>query len=299
MVARHAVMETVSFNLGKYGLGMPRTVWRILSNHPDGEMFALTALVGALIFFYLFWILLRTKLVFPTARNWAVLSGAGLLVFWLAYAPFAVNVVSDFATTGSGNRVAMAAALGTAMLQVGSLGWLTSYLKTDALRRAVFCFALTLACVSGFVVNGALASYWVAASRTQQAILSDIRERFRVLPSGTTLILDGVCPYIGPGIVFEEDWDMTGALQLLYHDNSLRGNIVTPTMKLEPQYLSLSGYEENRYSYQNNLIVYNYKSKVIAALRDAQSARRYFEIYNPRQNRNCGYSLPGEGVALF
>jgi hypothetical protein len=55
---------------------------------------------------------------------------------------------------------------------------------------------LTVLCVSYFLVLATLAQFWIFAYRQQQLILSDINVNVRQLSRGSTLLLDGVCPYL-------------------------------------------------------------------------------------------------------
>jgi hypothetical protein len=57
-----------------------------------------------------------------------------------------------------------------------------------------------------------------------------------LLPSGSngsTLLIGGFCPYIGPAIVFEAFWDITGALRIRFNDPKLSADVVSSTFKLE------------------------------------------------------------------
>ena len=65
------------------------------------------------------------------------------------------------------------------------------------------------------------------------------------MPSGTTLILDGVCPFSGPAVVFETDWDLRGALQAMHGDKTILADVVGPYMRVtdEGSVTSAYGYE--------------------------------------------------------
>jgi len=54
----------------------------------------------------------------------------------------------------------------------------------------------------------------------------------RTLPRprpGTTLILYGSCPCLGPAIVFESPWDFAGARKVLYRDPTLASDVLDDT----------------------------------------------------------------------
>src|SRR5262249_2649866 len=62
--------------------------------------------------------------------------------------------------------------------------------------------------------------------------LADIRDHFDTIPSGSTLILDGICPYSGPAPVFLSVWDLSSALSLLYRHEGIAANVVTRSLNV-------------------------------------------------------------------
>ena len=42
----------------------------------------------------------------------------------------------------------------------------------------------------------------------EQRVLASTQQRFPAMPPNSTLLLDGVCPYAGPAVVFEANWDL-------------------------------------------------------------------------------------------
>jgi hypothetical protein len=223
----------------------------------------------------------------------------GIIVFGMGYAIIFVKPNMGFTATGINNRVAIAGAVGVALTQVALLGWLGTLLPSAWLRQLFFCAIVTLLATSGFLINNVLALSWVASYSQQQSILRDIQERFPMLPANTTLILDGVCPYNGPAIIFDSSWDFQGALQLIYRDESLRANIVTPKMQVETDGLySLEYTTQHWYPYEQ-LIVYNVTHKVSHQLANAETANWYFQQFNPDQSNGCPTGYHGSGVAVF
>ncbi len=172
----------------------------------------------------------------------------------------------------------------------------------DQLRRRGFCILIALLCTSGFIINNTLASFWVDSYRQQQAIIADIRHRFPTLPSESTLILDGICPYAGPAVVFESSWDLAGALMIFYRDRRLHADIVTPNMKIEEDGLASIMYGGANYThhpYSNKLFVYHIGRKTTHYLTDVQTARRYFQAFNPDFDNDCPPGREGLGVQIF
>ena len=134
----------------------------------------------------------------------------------------------------------------------------------------------------------------------QQVVLADIERQFPRLDAGTRFILDGVCPYVGPAVVFESDWDLQGALRMLYRDDTLGANVVTPSLALNESGLTstLYGYE-SRYPYGERLLVYHFDRKMVYPLTDLEDACQYFQTVNLGSGTACPPGEPGYGVAVL
>ena len=272
-------------------------MWRILRQYPDPRILALAGALGVGIFVYLWRVVGQHQL--PERYAWLRLIAAGLIVYGLGYVPFFVNPDVDLTTTGVANRIAIAAAVGAALSMVGLLGWATTLLPVRVSGLRLFCLLITLLCASGFVITNTIASFWIAAYQQQRVILSDIESHFATLPSRSTLILDGICPYLGPGIVFEANWDLAGALRILYRESTLRANVVTPNLRMGKKGLSVWLYgEESYYPYDENLLLYNFGNKVVYRLTDAEASQRYFQSFSLDRS-GCPPGREGFGVTVF
>jgi hypothetical protein len=210
------------------------------------------------------------------------------------------NTNVGFSLTGQINRTAMAAALGVALSLVGGLAWASSFLRSQQARTLSFCVLVSLFAASGILINNTIASFWVSAYREQQQILADIRQTFPALPVGTTFILDGVCPYVGPGSVFEAPYDLAGALGIHYQDAALRADVVRPNLEIREEGLATSYYgRDHLYSY-GRLLIYNVQYKVSSQLTDREAAESYFRRFNPDWGHACpGTGPEGYGVRIF
>ncbi len=291
--------QAIAVNYGDYGLELPRIVVKILRDYPDKAVFLVGGVLGLVILGYLYHVVSKSKAELPCQTSMLKLTAWGLIVFGLGYAIFLTNANVMFTPTGIGNRTAIAAAVGVALSLVGALGWVSAILPLDRFRRHFFCCLVTLLCVSGFLINNTLGSFWIAAYRQEQEILVDIRQRFATLPAGSTLILDGVCPYVGPAIVFESSWDLSGALVMFYRDYTLRADVVTPNLRIEEDGLYTSIYDfVFRYPY-DKLFVYHFGRKMRYPLTDAESARLYFQTFNPDHSNGCPRGHEGHGVTVF
>jgi hypothetical protein len=97
-----------------------------------------------------------------------------------------------------------------------------------------------------------------------------------------TLLLDGVCPEIGPAIVFTTQYDLTGALFLKNGDPTLNAAALTPYIRLGRRLLWVSNYFNGHrtslrgYPYGRATFVYDYARRAVYPLVDWAAARRYF-----------------------
>jgi hypothetical protein len=223
----------------------------------------------------------------------------GLIVFVLGYAIFLTNFNVQFSPTGIANRTAVAAAIGVALSQVGAMGWLSTLFRSERWRRRVYCIFVALLSVISFLINNTIALFWSAAYRQDQEILTAIRRNFPKLPTGSVVLLDGTCPYIGPAIVFEASWELRGALQMSYRDQSLRADIVRPDIQVREDGLFTSEYGfEYHYPY-DKLFVYHFGQKKAYQLTDVETARHYFKKVRQDYRKNCPENYEGLGVPVF
>jgi MFS family permease len=211
---------------------------KLLHNYPNWAVLALGGIVGLVIFGYVYLATDHSKDELTERFRFIRLIGWGLVIFGMGYAIFLTNTNALITPTGIVNRIAIASAVGVAISLVGGIGWVSTFLPSNQLRRRCLCILIALLCTSGFIINNTLASFWIDSYRQQQAIIADIRQRFPTLPSESTLILDGICPYAGPAVVFESSWDLAGALMTFYRDRTLRADVVTPNLKVEENRLS-------------------------------------------------------------
>jgi len=297
---RRLVAGAIGINYGSYGIALPLKVARVLGIYHNPSILALGIVIGVLVFVYIYRSCRGYDPGDSSERSYFKLMALGIIVFALGYAIFLTNSQVEFTTTGAGNRTAIAATLGVAISFVGVIGWMSWVLPSTRLRQSVFCLLISLLSVSGFLISNTIASFWVDAAGKQQDVIDAVRKEFPNLEPGSTLIIDGLCPYSGPGIVFECYWDVGGMLKTYYQDTSLNGDIVTAKMKIEDIGLYTSIYAEKRfYPYNSKLILFNIEQNRIYRLGDPESARHYFQVINPEYQGRCPQGSEGQGVQIF
>lgn len=281
----YLVSGSIKVNFITYGLAFPYVLGWIFDHRFSWPVLTASVLVGTLTFLYL-----RHRpedLQLPSGRQpegrrrvWREIAVAGLLLFVAGYAVFAVTGEIYFTSAGIDNRVNVVAALGMGLLAIGLL---LRGLELLPVRRRVTAFSLGAALLAsaGVLVTNTLAADWTAAYSRQQAVLHDVREALPARPSQTTLILDGVCPEVGPGVVFAAPYDLGGALETAYRDATIKAAVTTPTVDATRRGLVISTFLFNRfersvYPYGNRVLVYDWRRKSTHRLAAASDARRYF-----------------------
>jgi hypothetical protein len=251
-----------------------------------------------------YWYLARTAEEDSAKNPWRRglgLVGVGVVTYWAGYAVPVVAKNAGYATTGIGTRVAIAAAAGIALVWVGGTSLATSWIPSAIARRRSFAaITATLYAICVFV-NASLAAFWVEAYRSQVDVIAAIKREYPEFPGPGSLIIDGVCPYVGPAVVFESAWDLKGALWVLYGQQGLDAAIITPRMTVTDGGLVVSlyyGYHRTEYPYEQ-MTIFNVRRGLRVAVRDVTDVRRYLDQYNPDRTSGCATGTEGEGVAVF
>lgn len=281
----------------QYGVALPHIVFKIIRNHLHSGALAV-ALIAGLLVAILLSRLVRNNPESISQIDWKKVIGAGLVVFVLGYAIFVAVPQIGFSKTGVNNRAAIAAALGAAVCYVGVIGWFSSFFKAK-LRKWMFCALIATLCAAETLITNSIAYYWAKGYQKELAIHNSIFAAFPYLPSGTAVIIDGVCPYYGPAEVLVAFWDTSGILQLHYDDPKLAGDVISPRIQVENSGLLTSIYGTKRfYPYAPNLLIYNVKLHKRFVIRDRKALQDYLKTYRPETNLNCP-GHPGDGVAVF
>lgn len=296
LVAAHFGHQLMNFVYVYYGLGLPYVAWKAISNRPDPNILLLGVPFAVGVLGYLLHAARDSGLAWMSWDRWARILLAGTMIFALGYSPFVADISLDLTSPGVVNRIAIAAALGTAVTLVALGGWGTCVVRSPTWRVRFFCAYMTILCTSSFIIVNVIASYWNEARVAQNDIVSSLRNQFPTIPSRTTLLLDGVCPYVGPGIVFEGTWDTEGMLRVVYNDSSLKGTILRSDTEVRDDGIHAYFYGEvTRYPYNDNLVVFDWRRHAWSRLPDFSSARGYFSKRRYREDERCPRGKEGYG----
>lgn len=220
----------------------------------------------------------------------------GFAAFVLGLATFLIVPDIMFSPTGMANRALVAAALGVALIFAALLQLVSRIAGAGGRSRALAILGSLIA-YCGMVRAAQVAGYWADVPPLQGSILAAARDDLRDLAAGDTVILDGTCPYSGPGVVFEAAPDTSGAFSLAM-GRPLQADTVSPRAALTSTGLrtSIYGYP-SLYAYGPRLHVYDPRRHVVVRLDNERIARRYFR--DPRRPRlACPIGYVGQGVLL-
>jgi hypothetical protein len=287
---------TVHF--GSYGAGLPYSaLWA--TQIVGMKALICSALVACMAAGWTFHLARTQPLVaLRPASTRLVLSG--VVVYLLGHAIFLTNGRFVVTSTGIGNRVSMAAAVGAALILVGVVFWAASWLPTVAGRTAMLAVTVGAVCAAGVLVTAAVGTFWATAYRTQQQVLDAIEARLASLPRGATVIVNGVCPYDGPAIVLESEWELTGALQVMYADGSINGDVLQSDTQLEDGGLRNRLYVmEAFHPYASDLLLFDSRTEEVVTLSDARTARDALHDSIAEWHEFCPVGREGRGVPVL
>jgi hypothetical protein len=281
----YLVSGAIKVNFGTYGVGLPYVVGWILANRFSWVALGTSVAVGALTFLYLTRSGSGLHIAEEERRMWRGLAARGLVVGVAGYAIFLVTGNIYFTSAGIDNRVNIVAALGVAVLVIALL---LRALEVIPPQRRESAFSLVLAVVAavGAFVTTTIGTYWATAHERQQEVLAGLRQVLPAHPAGTTVIVDGVCPEIGPGVVFAAHYDLDGALKMEYEESRVKGVVATEAVRAGRRGVVITTFifnskEPMLYPYGARLLVYDHRRRTSERLTSRARARRYLET-SPR-----------------
>jgi hypothetical protein len=245
------------------------------------------AIIACSVAAYLWRFMTPSGILTRTAALWLIV--LGFVVFYLGFGLFFPNIGWDFSTAGSGNRVAIASAIGAACVLVGIVGLICSAIPGGLKQVRVFSIAMGLACGANCLVVSGIGSYWVDAGAQVKGIVNSLKEDVPTLPQGSTLLLDGFCRNRGPALLLVSDWDATGAVRIALADDSLTGDVVSDdaTFGVTAVDTMMDGHPEGHYPYSDHLFVYNARYRVLKPLPSQEAASAYLRAMNPTGDSGC------------
>jgi hypothetical protein len=291
------VSQAVLVHFYKLGLRLPVVAAKVILFYGDPFSIAVALLLGVLVFYYTFALQHADEGHGTSLRTANRVVAFGFLTFIFALAIFVVtHGTTGFTATGFENRTAIGSSLGVAFIFCGLSVWFGSLFSLH--RRFVIALMIALLCGTEFLATNTIGAFWAEAAERQQLILNTIHQDIPVMPRNSVLLLDGVCPYLGPGIVLEGHQDMGGALQMLYQDPTLRGDVVTPRLWVHDDGIETSIYGRYRYYPYGTLKIYDFRRRTAWDLPNVDAALAYFGRLGSVHSF-CPDGNEGDEVAIF
>lgn len=279
--------------LGSFGALLPDSVRWALAHAPAAVVATALALgAGATL-------VARSTLATepPGRRTWWLLVAGGMAVFSLAWSLFLTTGRFTLTSTGIGTRVGVAAALGSSSMLLGGAGLVSSMIRHRAARAWAGGILVGALCGSYALLTLTVGDHWVQARHSTDTIVDAVAATVAG-DRGATVLLSGVCPYNGPAIVFENGWDLEGALRLRLGDHALRADVVTPRLELSPEGIrtSIYGHITEQYDYAPDTLLVEHPSGRTTPLVDHATAIEALDASGFDPVRDCPPGREGNGV---
>ncbi len=292
------IFQSLKTAFVEYGIQLPKKLITIYNYYPDNYIFIISLILTLIIFTYIYKAVKNHNLKIFSLKTFIKMLLAGLVLFFVGYSIFFTNYSIAFTPTGIANRVSIGASLGVAVILVSLITGTCLFIKNAKLRNIFFSLAFTALCVSGFIINNTISSFWIKASQTENEIMEEIKTQFPTLPDSTRFMLDGVCPYIGPAIVFESNWDLAGAMRIAYAKKDLKADIISSNLRITEEGFIITFYEADYY-YPYEVLIYNYNEKKAFLISNMDDATKYFESVDSNYNGRCPIGHEAHGVKIF
>ena len=291
----NALTASVDLTLGAYGFNLPHILWTISTKYWNWSSFFIALTLVVVIAWYLIHVTRTSGEPLPRVTTLTFLVFASALVSGMSYAYLYSYYGVD---TGVNNRVAVAAAVGVAISWASLAGLLSRALPrlATASSNHAFCVLIALLCGCGCLINNSISEFWVKASEKQHEILVDMKEDFGTVPPGSSIMLSGLCAWVGPGIIFEADWDTTGALAILYQDDTVKGDLMRSWVKVTEQGIQPKGDTIHSFA---SLYVYDVRSREVHRISDETTASYYVEKSTRDDVNGCLTSGYGTGLPIW
>jgi hypothetical protein len=273
---RDIVVGILRVDLGVYGIGLPYVISWIVRHVPEPDVLALGIVVAAAVAAYLYREHLDER--FEMRTSGVRYLAAGFIAMVLGYSIFLVPTVVSLSSASLGNRIRIAAALGTAAVLIGSVTLITSFVRDEKRRRTVFASGVGLLCGAFFVITNTLAGFWVSAYDAQRQIVARLQMDLPELAPGSVIIIDGVCLERGGAYVFTGRRDVAGVLAIRYRQPMLKASAITTPPQILDTGISVRNFGAPIFfPYGETLILYNPARRRVVRLVDREHAERYFE----------------------
>jgi hypothetical protein len=290
------------------GVAEPLSIWTILTRYFDPWALLVGVICGVGAGLYVYWLLGQCPLTSPAApprqarRHLLLVAALGLVVLGLGYAIFVTNDQFYFSAAGTYTRIAQIGSLGVALMLAGGFGLLATLAPRPTTRQLIVGVLVGVYGGAGVLIVTTVGGFWDQAYVRERAIVADLQRSVPTLAPGSALLLDGECPYIGPAVVFESDWDLQGVLRLLHHDPSLRANVVTPRLEVHDDtvttWLTVPS-ATTAYPYASGLVVYNRPQNLVVPIESAADMNEYLARHNPDRGDGCPFGWSGNGVTIL
>ena len=162
-------------------------------------------------------------------------------------------------------------------------------------RPTAIAALVAIAATAGMARLIIVEDHWARASKVQERILQAAKQDLGTLPAGSTVLLDRVCPYVGPGVVFETWWDAGPALTRAL-GRKVHADVISERSRVIAVGIETSIYDEPKvYHYGADTYLYDPMLRRVTRALDLVTVRRYFSTRPPAE---CPVGYVAHGVLI-
>ncbi len=286
----HTFAASAFIGFVDYGIALPLSAWHLFA---DWWAIPVAICISAIAYIAVSNSATKCSISSFSSRTWLY---TGVMITVLGYAVFLTNRQMTVSLSGAGNRAAHLAVVGFAFVWVGAFLWSVKKLPLRRARRPVFALLVAVFCGLSSVVNAGIARHWQHAASAQTRVLSEIKRALPKPQRAQIILLGGICPYRGHAPMLTGDRDVTGALRVLYGDETLAGDVLSRTsVRLGERGLAIASESGSRlYLYSPRLIAYDTRKKDMVELANNEVATAFMQ----REPPDCAVEREGRLASL-
>lgn len=209
-------------------------------------------------------------IVFPSekAPDYRRVAGICLGGFLGAYAPFALSGVYIPQIFGIMSRTnGVGAWMGGILLGGLFDAWMRSWHQRGMYMRFMPAAFASVVAGAFFWTNAHAAWEYSGSWKIQQDVLAKLSKHAAHLPSGSTILLEGVPRHFGKAVIFDATYDFDYALKLTLGRRDILGRLYSPNVRSEKDAFVVVDFgEEMRFPFKN-LFLYDYAKEKFHPIR--------------------------------
>ena len=158
---------------------------------------------------------------------------------------------------------------------------------------------LLLFCATGIYLQVATGRMWVRAAERQDAVVAAVLAAAGDLRAGDTVLIYGLCPYLGPAAVLRSPDDTGPRLMIASSGRILAADLIQPDTRLTSSEINTNHHDrlKGHYPYRS-LVVVDLPRRAATRIESYSEASAFFAAHPIRDAAGCSY-VRGRGTPLY